>query len=230
MNCKTKAALLFCFLSFCCSTIPADEPNETAKPKSQSFKPRKIFNGKNLEGWKIIKINDFEDHGKVVVKNAEILLPAGQPATGISYAGKDLPRINYEVSLEAKRIEGSDFFCGMTFPIGKKYLSLIIGGWGGGVTGLSNLEGMSAVENETTGFTDFKQNQWYKIRLRVTDKQIRAWIDKEEIVDIETADRKFSIWWEQEPVRPFGIATWNTTAALRNIQLTRLEAAKKDKK
>lgn len=228
MNVKSVTARLLCILFLCCTATWAAKPKQTSASKSSNSKTQKIFNGKNLEGWKIIKINDFEDHGKVVVEKGEIILPTGQPATGISYTGKKLPRINYEVSLEAKRIEGSDFFCGMTFPIGRKYLSLIIGGWGGGVTGLSNLEGMSAVENETTGFTEFKQNQWYKIRLRVTDKQIQAWIDKDKIVDIETADRKFSIWWEQEPVRPFGIATWNTKAALRNIQLTRLEPTKKD--
>ena len=54
---------------------------------------------------------------------------------------------------------------------------------------------------------------------RVTRDQVEAWVDQEQIVDVSLKDRKLSIWWEQEPVRPFGIATWNTAGALRKIRL-----------
>ena len=50
--------------------------------------------------------------------------------TGITWTN-EMPRMGYEISLEAMRVEGSDFFCGLTFPVGKDYLSLIVGGWGG---------------------------------------------------------------------------------------------------
>ena len=97
---------------------------------------------------------------------------------------------------------------------------------------MSNIDNMSAVENETTGFVEFEKDRWYRIRLRVGSEKIEAWIDKEQIVDLKTADRKFSIWWEQEPMRPLGIATWNTSGALRNIRLAPLakDAAKKEAK
>ena len=127
--------------------------------------------------------------------------------------------MGYEVSLDAARLDGDDFFCGMTFPVGESYLTLILGGWGGGVTGISNLDNLPAVENETTDYTDFKKGQWYHVRVRVTAEKVEAWIDKKQIVDVETKDRKLSIWWEQEPVRPFGIASWYTTSSLKNIQL-----------
>jgi len=184
-------------------------------------KPSALFNGKNLDGWKISKEVDFEDHGKVTVVDGVIILGEGKPATGIVCQRK-LPRMNYEISLEAKRLEGSDFFCGLTFPVNEQYCSLIVGGWGGGVTGLSNIDSMSAVENETTGFTEFDKDKWYRVRLRVTEKRIEAWIDKHSILNVDPTDRKFSIWWEQEPMRPLGIASWNTKAALRNIQFTKL--------
>ena len=106
-------------------------------------------------------------------------------------------------------------------------MTLIVGGWGGGATGLSNVDGVSAIENETATFRSYKQNQWYKIRLRVTHDKILAWIDDKEIIDLDTENRSFSIWWEQEPLRPLGIATWYTQAALRNIRLTRLEELSK---
>lgn len=180
-----------------------------------------LFNGHTLEGWKIANQSDFEDHGKVHVEQGAIVLGAGQPASGITFAG-DPPRMDYEITLEAKRMEGSDFFCGLTFPVADSYLSLILGGWGGGVTGLSNLDGNSAVENETTSYQEFKQNTWYAVRLRVTPGRVEAWVDGEQIVDVNTTDRKLSIWWEQDPMRPLGIASWNTKAAFRNIRLKRL--------
>jgi CubicO group peptidase (beta-lactamase class C family) len=180
-----------------------------------------LFNGHDLDGWRVADQVDFERHGKVHVDRRQLILERGEPATGITFAGSP-PRMNYELSLDARRIEGRDFFCGLTFPVGENYLSLILGGWGGDVTGLSNLDGASAVENETTGSHDFKQDQWYAIRLRVTPGKVQAWIDGAQVIDVNTADRKLSIWWEQEPMRPLGIASWNTKAALRNIWLKRL--------
>ena len=188
--------------------------------------PSVLFNGKDLMGWKVAKQHDFQRAGKVSVQDQQIILEKGRPATGIVCV-KKLPRTNYEVTLQAKRIAGEDFFCGLTFPVDQGYCSLILGGWGGGVTGLSNIDNMSAVENETTDFVKFKQDRWYHLRLRVTPSKIEAWVDKRQIVEVETENRKFSIWWEQEPMRPFGIASWNTKAALRDIHVKPLPATSK---
>jgi len=233
---KMKIARSFCSLTVLVSlglytsVSLADEPTKETTLATLQEKPAALFNGKNLDGWKISKEIDFEDHGKVTVENGAITLGEGKPATGIVCQTK-LPRMDYEISLEAKRVEGSDFFCGLTFPVNKEYCTLIVGGWGGGVTGLSNIDGMSAVENETTGFSEFDNNKWYRIRLRVTEKEIKAWIGKHSILTVDPTDRKFSIWWEQEPMRPLGIASWNTKSALRNIKLTQLnEEREKPKK
>ncbi len=229
-----EAAVLICVSLTAGGLGLASEPESqpSAKPakEKESHKPRKLFNGKDLAGWKVIDKFVFEKHGKVAVKNGEIILPKGNPGTGISYQ-KELPRIDYEISLDAKRTEGGDFFCGLTFPVEKSYCTLILGGWGGGVTGLSNVDGLAAIENESTDFVEFKKDQWYHVRLRVTQKGIDAWVDKEHIVNVPLTDRKFDIWWEQEPVRPLGIASWYTGAALRDIQFTSLKkaAAKSDK-
>jgi hypothetical protein len=211
-----------------CSIVHAvaDEPPksslaEAAAGDQAEHQAKKLFDGKSLDGWRIIDKFDFANHGKVEVKAGEIILGRGDPATGIAWKG-EMPRIDYEIRLEARRIDGRDFFCGITFPVGEAYLSLILGGWGGNVTGLSNVNGFAADENETTGYVEFKQNRWYKVRLRVAKEKIEAWVDDEQIVDLKTADRKFTIWWEQEPVRPFGIATWQTTGGLRNLQLKKL--------
>jgi hypothetical protein len=203
-----------------CAQQQAAPPS--SKPEVTEPEVTELFNGKNLDGWKIADQNDFEKHGKVEVKDGLLLLHKGDPMTGIVYQGKP-PRNNYEITVEAKRIEGGDFFCGITFPVDKSYCSLIIGGWGGGVTGLSNVNNMAAVENETTGFTEFEDDRWYSIRLRVTSEVIAVWIDRNQIIDLDTEGRQFSIWWEKEPLRPLGFGTWHTGGALRNMRLKRLK-------
>ena len=100
-----------------------------------------LFDGKTLAGW---KKSVFGGEGDVEVKDGTIVMQAGSPMTGITWTGK-YPKMNYEISLQAKRVDGSDFFCGLTFPVGESPCSFIVGGWGGGVIGLSNLNGFDAL-------------------------------------------------------------------------------------
>lgn len=182
-----------------------------------------LFDGKTLGKW---KSTEFGGEGDVLVKNGELVLEFGNDMTGVTWQDpKSLPRSNYEIELEAKRVDGSDFFCGMTFPVKKEPCSLILGGWGGGVCGLSSINGMDASENETTTYEGFKNGQWYKVRLRVTDGKIEAWLDKKKIINQAVKDRKFSVRLEVELSQPLGFATWQTSAALRKIRLRKLSAA-----
>ena len=95
----------------------------------------------------------------------------GDGCTGVTWKG-EFPSVNYEVSLEAKKIEGNDFFCGMTFPVGKNPCTLIVGGWGGATVGLSSIDGLDASENSTKTLMKFEKNRWYNIRLVVTGIQL----------------------------------------------------------
>ena len=54
---------------------------------------------------------------------------------------KDFPKTDNELSLEAMRADGTDFSCGLTFPVGSSPCTLIVGGGGGSVVGLSSLDG-----------------------------------------------------------------------------------------
>jgi hypothetical protein len=177
-----------------------------------------LFDGKTLNGW---KITNFGPQGPVYVSGGNIILDIGDGCTGITWE-KNFPDINYEITLEAMRVAGNDFFCGMTFPVGKDPCTLIVGGWGGTVVGLSCINSMDASKNETTKLRQFEKNRWYKIRLQVTEKEIKAWIDDENVVDFTIGDSKLSIRPEVELSKPFGIASWNTSASLRNIQVRML--------
>jgi hypothetical protein len=184
-----------------------------------------LFDGKTLRGW---QPSPFGGHGEVEVEDGNIVLKYGEPLTGISYTG-EVPRIDYEIELDAKRVDGADFFCGLTFPIGEDPCSLIVGGWGGGVVGISSLDGQDAANNETTKFMSFDKDRWYAIRLRVTKAKIEAWIDLEQIVDVDLEGKQISIRREVELSRPLGIASYMTTAALKNIRVRRIADTGADK-
>src|SRR4029077_5162484 len=109
-----------------------------------------------------------------------IVLNMGDPFTGINWTN-EVPKIDYEVALDAMRVSGSDFFCGLTVPVGTNFCSLIVGGWGGSLVGISSLDHMDASENETTRTMNFEQGRWYRIRMRVVPGKIQAWIDQERV-------------------------------------------------
>jgi hypothetical protein len=175
-----------------------------------------LFDGKALGGW---WVTDFAGHGEVSVEDGRILLGSGI-MTGVTWTNAAvLPKLNYEIALDAMRVEGNDFFCGLTFPVGEDPCSFIVGGWGGGVVGLSSLDGEDAANNDTTKYMTFDNGKWYAVRVRVTGTNISCWIDKEKVVDADTRDRRISIRPEVEGSRPLGVAAWSTAAALRNIRL-----------
>jgi hypothetical protein len=161
--------------------------------------------------------------GKVVAADGSIVLEAGGPMTGIAWTG-NVPRGEYEVALEGQRIEGGDFFCGLTVPVGNQHVTLILGGWGGNVVGLSNIDSYSAVENETTAGKEFENGRWYAIGVRVTATKIETWIDDDQVIDFDRTGHQFTIWPQQEPGKPLGITSYYTKAAFRNIRVRALRA------
>lgn len=193
-------------------------PPAPASPQA----PEPLFDGRTLDGW---VISDFPGSGKVAVVDGAIVLGRGDPLTGIT-RGTPFPRIGYEVAFEAMRVAGSDFFAAVTFPVGDDPCTLVLGGWGGRVVGLSSLEGADASENETRRSIPFDTGRWYTVRLRVTEERIEAWVDDDVVVDLPLAGRLLSIRVEVWESQPFGIASWQTTGAVRAITLRRLGAEK----
>ena len=157
----------------------------------------------------------------VRVRDGQIVLEFGEPLTGVTWRGPH-PRTAYGLRLEAQRLAGRDFVCGLTFPVGADACSLILGGWGGAVVGLSNLDGLDASENETSTTIRFEDRRWYRVRLRVLPARITAWLDDEPIVDVDTTGRRIGIRPEVELSRPLGIAAYRTRAALRGIAVRTL--------
>lgn len=199
------------------------KPSEAADDKPAGAKPdasgkdgwRPLFNGKDLDGW---KITNFGGEGEVYVENGEVVITQGSDLSGI-HTEQPVPKVNYEIEFEAQRQAGSDFFAGITFPVRDSHCSLILGGWGGGVCGISSLDGMDASENETTSYQEFQKGKWYKVRIVVEENQLSAWLDGNQIVDVDTKDRRIGVRFEVERSKPFGFCTYATTGRLKNARI-----------
>ncbi|HYE97382.1 MAG TPA: DUF1080 domain-containing protein, partial [Planctomycetota bacterium] len=178
-----------------------------------------LFDGTSLGSWKSV---EFGGEGKVHVQDGAIVLEEGVALTGVAWSGAALPTTNYELSLEAKKVDGQDFFCGIAFSVGKKACSFVAGGWGGHVIGLSSLDGMNASENETSTTQDFERGRWYKIRLRVEPETIKAWIDGKEVINVAIKDKDVSIHPAMEAALPLGLTAYATKAAFRDIRLKKI--------
>ncbi len=192
-------------------------PAQTDGGAESGWEP--LFDGKTLANWKPTK---FGGEGAVRVDNGDIIMEAGGDLTGITWAGPALPTTSYEIALQAMRIQGNDFFAGLTFPVGDSFCSLILGGWGGSIVGLSSINGMDASENETSQSIAFASKRWYTVRIRVTPAKIEAWLDERQIVDQPLKGNKIGTRFEVEPSQPLGIASFRTKAAVRDIRLRRL--------
>ncbi len=198
--------------SVCCGQVTqANTQEHHATPERYQ-----LFDGKTLKGW---QLTSFGGEGECRIEDGVLILEPGFPLTGVTSELKDLPTTNYELVVEAQRAEGNDFFCGLTFPVADSHCCLIVGGWAGATVGLSNIDDLDASRNETKRLMKFENEQWYCIRVRVTDSKIEAWIDDQQVVDLETAGRKISLRNETLPTRPMGICAFQSLAKIRKIEL-----------
>lgn len=204
----------------------AEDKKPKSKPQKASGKVIELFDGKSLKNW---KITDFGGQGDVRAEDGKLILAPGEPITGVHWIGPKLPTENYEISFQAQRVDGNDFFCALTFPVKENPCSLILGGWGGSLIGLSNINDFDASENESTDYFSFENGKWYKIRLRVDDRFIQAWIDDERVINVDHSESRISIRIEMELSKPLGVATFQTTGAIKDFKLTQLKKSKAKK-
>ncbi|MFM2177901.1 MAG: hypothetical protein RL015_1999 [Verrucomicrobiota bacterium] len=196
---------------------------DTPKPAETAPKEWVLFSGKSLDDWETV---DIGGSGMVEMEGGLMIINQGDSLSGVVYKkATELPLINYEISLQAKRLQGVDFFCGLTFPVGglKTCGTLICGGWGGSVTGISSIDGMDASSNATGTYQRYEDDKWYQIRLRVTPENLSVWVDDKQVVDQDIKGRKISL--RPGPIEsyaPLAISTFNTSAALKNIRLKAL--------
>ncbi len=205
---------------------PKEKAKAPAKPKAEKKDPNVIsmFDGKKLGKWKSV---EFGGEGEVfITDDGNLQFDFGALMTGVVWGEKPPATSNYEISLEVMKLSGNDFFLGLTFPVKESHASFIVGGWGGGIVGISSIDDLDASENETMNIEGFEDNRWYKIKLRVTDAKIEVWLDDKQFVDLELKDKKISVRpGDIELCIPLGLCSFQTRAQYRNIVWTNIKAA-----
>jgi hypothetical protein len=188
-------------------------------PAGDGWQP--LFDGKSLDGWRVVEEASFAQHGAVRVDGDRIVLEAGNNRTGVACL-KKVPTTDYEIALEAMRETGAADFCNLVFPVGPAHCALTLGGY---VTmaGLDQVDGQPFNENEATTRLAYQRGEWYRILVRVTEARIEAWVGGQKVIDVPREGHQYSLRADYCPLAPVGVSTWDTTGALRNIRFRRLK-------
>ena len=204
------------------------EPSKSEPAKEAAAAPKQVdeitlFDSKDLGKW--IK-TPYGGEGDVFVnEDGNLEFGFGAVITGVNWGEAPPATSNYELSLEAMKLDGNDFFVALTFPVKDSHATFVVGGWGGGVVGISSVDDLNASENETMSIEGFEKDVWYKIRVRVSDDQLQAWINDDEAVTLDLEGRKISLLpGDIELSVPIGIAAYQTRAQYRNIVWRKLPA------
>lgn len=159
----------------------------------------------------------FGGDGEIIWEEGALELDPGSPLTGLRWPGF-APGPAYEVEVWFRRIAGVDFPLCLTFPVGDSHCSLVLGGWGGTVCGLSNIDGADADNNASRQLRHLPDRALQKLRLRVDPEEIRAVLNGELLVAQPRAGHRFSLRPEVDPCRPFGVASFNTTSRIERLR------------
>ena len=193
-----------------CSTEDASESAEV-----RVLKEITLLKTHSLGNWKEA---NFGYEGLVEVKDGIMSLDVGSYLSGVVWKGEPPSRMNYEIELEARKTTGSDFFLGLTVPVGDKHCTWIIGGWGGGLVGISCLDGYDASENDNSSWMNFESKRWYRCKIRVLPERIQCWIDGKVVVDVDIKRHEVSMRPGMiEEAIPLGLAAFETAADYKNI-------------
>ena len=176
-----------------------------------------LFDGTSLGSW---APTSFGGEGPVRIVDRTLEIGFGNPLSGITWQGTFPPPgvDRYTLEVVAERVDGNDFFCGLTFPVGTSHLTLVVGGWGGALVGLSSLDGEDAGSNSTATWRAFENGRPYRVRVEVAPERVRAFVDGEQVVDADLGGVVLSLRAEVEPCRPLGIATFTTTARVHSVR------------
>ena len=195
-------------------------------PTAKKSPPVELLPG-HMDQWQPI---NFGGEGDVYFRDDALNLDYGNPLTGVIYEG-DLPALfgegleNYAITLQTQRVEGVDMFLGLTFPVGQDgHVSLVLGGWAGAITGISNLDGLNASENETTQYHNMPEGQWFKVKIMVTDDAIQCWLDDKQLVDVDREDYEdYDTHGAVVDTKPFGMFSYSTWGRVKDMKVWKLE-------
>ncbi len=188
-------------------------------PEAPAWTP--LFSGTSLGDF---VSTDFGGQGEVAVRDGRIHLGFGSPLTGITWTGA-APTGSYELEVVAARADGSDFFAGITFPVGDDHLTLVLGGWGGSLCGLSSIDGNDAAHNDTRTHRQFADHVDHTVHIVVTGAAVAAALDGAPLCRAERSGHRFSLRPEVTLQKPLGIASFATASCIRSVRWRPLQGS-----
>ena len=142
-----------------------------------------LFDGESLDGW---QATNFGGEGPIVVVDGALELDFGSPLTGLTWTGTP-PDGDYDLEVVAARVDGTDFFCGLTFPVRDAHLTLVLGGWGGSLCGISSLDGEDAANNDSQRLFRFENGRDYRVQVQVRRDVVDVFEPEEEAEEASVA-------------------------------------------
>jgi hypothetical protein len=201
------------------------ERDPAGSEATASYEWRELFDGESLAGWRRL---DFDGEGGAVeVSDGLLSFGRGDPFTAVVVDDPTFaaPAVEYEIVARARKIEGRDFFCALTFPVPEKqsHLTFVAGGWGGGVTGLSNIDQLDANRNPTRAVLDYEFNRWYELRIEVRRGRIRCYVNGTIVTNASIDGKELSLRpGKLEACAPFGLASWRTGSQFESVRIRAL--------
>jgi len=112
---------------------------------------------------------------------------------------------------------------------------VIIGGWGGGLCGISSFNYMDAAENQWTRGVAFENNKWHTLRVRVMPNVMQIFLDEKKTYHARVEYEKSSQFSlrsgsDIDKTKPLGLASFQTHAHWRNFTLTKITEVTEDDK
>ena len=193
------------------SAIAAQAPPRTQEPPADDDRWtawQDLFDGRSLDGW--------TPSGSARVENGSLILENGRFA-GLATT-RSVPKIGYEVAVEAMRLTGKDF-ASLVFPVHEMRCGLTVGGFSGDVVGFGNVNGLSpgGPQCPLDRRIVLEANRWYTVRLRVTAERITVWLDNRFVMALNPRGCTFEAL--GPPLRPLGVFAAGGKAAFRSVRL-----------
>lgn len=184
-----------------CASAPPNEPW------------RELFDGRHAgRDLGAFTATDFGGQGDVAVRDGRLCLGIGSPLTGVTWTGP-APSGAYEMELVGRRDDGIDFWCGLTFPVGDAHLTLVLGGWGGSLCGLSSLDGNDAAHNDTRVLRSFADGVDHRVHLTVRPERVEVIVDEQPLLAADLRGHTIGLRPEVLLSRPLGVASFTTAAS-----------------
>ncbi len=198
------------------AALKRDAPDDIAPGQWQD-----LFDGKTLDGWQAA--GDEATRGEVRLESGQIILNPGSPKTTVAWTS-EFPARDYEVEVEAMRVEGRDAFCTIGLPLGEEQAQVAVG-WGpigrdSFMISVNAKDGSASADAVTEKRMQLKSGQWYRINVKVDDERVVVLVDGEPVLDVPRSDDTFP---KRQDGNRFNITSYDTKAAIRKVRLRSLK-------